>query len=554
MPVLGGAVAHEVHDVLTVGGLHDAGVASLAAVLIAPVLEGGHHGALGHVLIETAVGVAAGILGVLLGKSRETVLGAVPAVQDLLGPGQDHLVGGLLTLSQIQVGVGDKDVTDIVVQSLVPLAAVEHRHIDVVGSVAGEDLGVAGGPGLVKEPVAGSTGGVGQICSAGIGPAVLLSQGLQVSALLIGGQQSLSVGHGLVHGGLILLLGGLHSVALLVGGAGGRAVEGDVAAVHDVVAVLVLLVVRLDFLVGEGDAVMVRGEVLVRQQVVLHQPLIDLRGHDGAVDGVEVGAVGVPVGGGSLLHLLDVVLQLRLILLVQGHSLLSGGVQRRVDQAQGIHRFLLEVLVPGLFRTAPGILVLQAGAGVQANQGGVAPVGIQNILIGVAVIVAHVRRRVVLPVNGDGGAAALDDPGVIHHQEDSHYHKYNGQSRVQDIGLPLSGLLLRRTGGLGVHAAAGKKLLPLFLLSGCAHLVHSFQKFPPFTQEQPKLIFPPRAQSDPAAQHTTLYLIVPHFASTSCFRIVNSWAALPFPQKQEQGPWMFQRSKSERRRVSGAAH
>src|SRR5699024_4152912 len=124
----------------------------------------------------------------------------VPAVQDLLGQGQDHLVGGLLTLIQIQVGVGDKDVTDIVVQSLVPLSAVEHRDIDVVGSVADEDLGVAGGPGLVKEPVAGSAGGVGQICSAGIGPAVLLSQGLQVSALLIGGQQSLSVGHGLVHG------------------------------------------------------------------------------------------------------------------------------------------------------------------------------------------------------------------------------------------------------------------------------------------------------------------------------------------------------------------
>ena len=75
----------EVHNVPALlsllGVLHQAGVTDLAAVGEGPVEEGGQEAGKGSdVLVETAVGVGAGILRVLLCQSAETLSGLVASV------------------------------------------------------------------------------------------------------------------------------------------------------------------------------------------------------------------------------------------------------------------------------------------------------------------------------------------------------------------------------------------------------------------------------------------------------------------------------------------
>ena len=357
-----------------------------------------------------------------------------------------------------------------VVQGLIPLAAVEDRHIVAAAAGVLQHCGVAGAAGAVVEPLAvhGPGGGDG----GGVGRAVALRQALQVLALLIGGQDGVGGLLGRGQSGGLLLVGGVNGVAVGVGLGLRQAGDGDISAVDEIVAVLVLLVVG-------GDLVLAVDEVLIRvlvgvlggQEHVLGAGLVDGGGHGGPVDGVEVLLIGVAVLGGGGLHGADGGVQRGLILLVQGKTGLIGRGYGGVDKAHGVHGLLLEVVVPGLVLGVA--LALQGYVGVQRAQGRVegAHFAVEEVLVGLPVVVGGLRHGVALPVDGNGGLAALDDAGVVHHKGDGHHHEDDGNGAVEEIGFLFSGPLLCRTGGLGVHRAAGQQLLTLFLFSGCAHFL-----------------------------------------------------------------------------------
>ena len=139
-----------------------------------------------------------------------------------------------------------------------------------------------------------------------------------------------------------------------------------------------------------------------------------------------------------------------------------------MDELHGGHGLVLEELVPGLVLTAEGLLILQTLVGVDEQGGQLAVLG-HKALVGVAVVVGGVGGGVVLPVDGQCGAVALQDAGVVHQQEHGQDHKADGQKGVQNGGPLVRGPLLRLVGGSGINAAVGHKFLPLFLFSGCAH-------------------------------------------------------------------------------------
>jgi len=461
VPVRGVAVAHEVHHVSAGAGVVDhAGVPGLAALLIAPVLKGGHT-ALGHVLIEAAVGVAAAVLGMLLRQAGKAVLGAVPAVQNLLGLGGELLLGGSLPLGEVQAVPRHQDVTDAVVQSLIPLPAVEHGHIVPAAGLIFDDVCIAGGPGLVKEPLAahaGSAGGAG-----GIRGVMLLRQLLQISAGLVGVQDLTGCGLGGLHGGSLLLLGGLDGVALVVGLGLGGAGDGDIGGVDQVIGVLIFLVIGLDLLVGvDKILIAVLGGVLAGKDLVLNAGLENAGGHGGTVDRFQVGAVAVARGGGVGLHTVHIGLQGLPVGIVQGDVRLLGGGLGGVDELHGVHGLALEIVVPGLGLVVG--LALQALEVLLAKHGGV-------VVAHLLVVVGHLGYGVLLSPDDGRGLIALDNAGVIDHQGNGNHHENGGNHTVEDVGLALGGPLLGGPGRSGVHPAAGRKFLTLFLFSGCAHVL-----------------------------------------------------------------------------------
>ena len=198
------------------------------------------------------------------------------------------------------------------------------------------------------------------------------------------------------------------------------------------------------------------GGVLAHQQLVLHALLVDGSGHGGPVDGAEVGAVGVARLGGGALHGLHGLVEAGHVLVVQSHALRLGGGLDGVDKAHGLHRLLLEELIPGL--VVGVVLALEGGAGVQHAQGGVqvAVLAVQEALVGLLVVKGGLRHGVALPADGDGGLPALDDPGVVDQQRHGHHHEQPRHHAVEDIAPALGGALLGGAGGLGVRRAGGQ--------------------------------------------------------------------------------------------------
>lgn len=162
---------------------------------------------------------------------------------------------------------------DAVLQGLPALAAVEHGHIAAAAALVHQDLGVSGLPPLVEEPVAQHAGAVAHLLVGGVDGLLVVVLG-QGAAGLIDVQDILRHLLGLVHGGSLLLVGGLDGVALVVGLGLRLAGDGDIGSVHHVVGVLVLLVVLLDLLVAVDEVLIaVLGGVLAGQYLILQAGL-----------------------------------------------------------------------------------------------------------------------------------------------------------------------------------------------------------------------------------------------------------------------------------------
>mgnify|MGYP000165767555 CR=1 FL=1 len=69
--------AHKVNQMAAILGFYDAGIAGLPAGVEDPVVEGVYHLAGGDILIQTAVGVRAGVGGVFLSQLGKMLLGGI---------------------------------------------------------------------------------------------------------------------------------------------------------------------------------------------------------------------------------------------------------------------------------------------------------------------------------------------------------------------------------------------------------------------------------------------------------------------------------------------
>src|SRR5699024_6021225 len=162
-------------------------------------------------------------------------------------------------------------------------------------------------------------------------------------------------------------------------------------------------------------------------------------------------------------------------LVVKGHVLFLGLGQNSMDKLHVAHGLVLEILVPSHILAV--ILALKRLGSIQSEQGSIAAVSVQEALISVMVIVAHISHSILLAVNSQRGLIALNNAGVVNHQENRYHYENDSQGGIQDLCLLFRSLLLRRPGSLGINTAAGDKFLPLFLLSGCAHSCSFLPKF-----------------------------------------------------------------------------
>ena len=473
-----------VADVIAVV-FHDAGIARLAALVEAPVVEPGDHLVLVNLLIQAAVGVGAGVVRQLVGQGREALLGGVavlPGLEGVLGllllAGLQLLQLGLVILGlAVQTGGVHLEQNVAHVHGVVIVAgpAVEHQQID--GGAVFHDLGVALLATLVKHPLGGGIAAVGAGFGVGIGAdglIVLGRLGQELAALdLLQGRVGGVLG--LLQGSGALLLGGLDGVAVGVLGGGGCAVEGDHLIVGHVEGVLVLLIVLLELLVGIRQAVDVVLLIVGGDDGILQDALEDLLGHVAAVELLEVLALALTGGlgiGGQGLH---GGVQLLLHVVVPGDALLGSALLEHGDLDQALLGGVLEIGVPGhvLGHAQQGLghvaeaLLGQGGGVAQAVIGGILVLG--NGVIGHMIEIADLGGGIGFALHGDGGGAPLDHVGVPHQQHSGHQHEHNGNTAIEPVVAALLGPLLRLAGGLGVHCAAGVEFLAGFLFSGCTH-------------------------------------------------------------------------------------
>ena len=367
--------------------------------------------------------------------------------------------------------------TDVGGGSLVQVAIQEPDHIVAAGGLEHIDVALSAGSVLQPVAVGGGEAGSGQLSGAeGVGTVLLdidVSQFGEVAAGLHVGHQLLSVGLGGLHSGGLLLLGGLHGVAILVGGGGGGAgQEGDLIG-EGVDGILVLIVVGGVVLVGVGQSVPVGFLILGEHDGSLQAALIDAGGHVSAVNRPQVGGVGVAGGDGGVLHIGNggVIGLSAALRQLQGEAVLLGGVGEGGHLGQGVEGGLHEVVVVGLSLLLVHILVLGVQAGVEVGQAGEPHGGILVVLIflliGAVVIVGNLTGGEVVAVDGNCGGAVLEEVGVPDKQrgdQDDHHH---ANHPVQN-GFALGGLRLPGLLELFLSQVLAGALALLFF-SGCAH-------------------------------------------------------------------------------------
>ena len=361
---------------------------------------------------------------------------------------------------------------------LVPHPAVQLHYIVIidvaVALVVFHDGGLTGLAGGVIQPLgvaAAGEGGAHLALMHGGGIkllGVLLSQGGGVAA---GGQLvldllrgSLSLGLGGVKGGLLFLVSQVHSVAFLVGGGGvNRGLDGKDRVVKGVQGVLVLLVVGLQLLVRVGQVVLVVLLIVGSSDLGGDDILINLLRHVGAVIGAQIVVqVGVTVGTGGLLHLLQVHIHIGLALSRQSVALLLGGVVDHGDLGEAVNGLVEEVVIPGGAGLLILDLILGIHAGVKAGVHAHLRV-VQGLRHGVVVIILYGGGGNVFPVDGQGGGPLLEETVVPNQQsdgQDGDDHAHNDVDPVHAVAFFFRFVVAP----LGVGRA-----LAVLLFSGCTH-------------------------------------------------------------------------------------
>ena len=419
----------------------NAGIAGLVAVK-AEGVELFDHLALGDVLIQTAVGIGTGILGVLLGQGREALLGLVAGLvlgEDFLGLGLGGFLG-LVGVVAVGVGLGlHQDVADIRGLVVVVVTGEEDHHIAAAGvGIDGHVALLAGG---VVHPVGG-------------GNAAALNMGLLAAGLPFGGG-----GIDKAHGGAVALgylvgvrngagFGGRGGDGLIghvtggvaVGVGGFHALGGNIAigVVIVILRAFVALVLLLQLLIRVGEAVAQGLGGLACQHGGLisraDQPGVDA---GAVVRGQHVVAAGVAVGPGLLLEAVKSAVDLRVIFIIKGEALLGGVLAQNGLMGQLMLGGVQEIILPGavfILHHGAGLLVKAADAvgGVQTEDAGILAVLVGKSIILVCVAVVHFGDIVVFAAHGERGRL-VDNAGVEHQHKHDHQHDSDGADRPAEI-------------------------------------------------------------------------------------------------------------------------
>ena len=454
---------------ISVIGFHDAGIARLTAFRIAPVFERFHGSAGGHVLIQTAGGVAAGVLGVLVGQSGKRVFRGI-AGQEVrqqrfglsLGFFLGGLVGGVLR--------GDENVTDI--GQLIGHIHVLHKvqHIVAVGGIINIG-GVAGLPGVIADPVAVELQAVifrislpqgGGICVVAlllIRRRIFQSQ-LQECFLAALGRLS----HGL---GLFFHLGqGFLADGILAVFVGGVRFSGQIEHPegHAVKVSGIRRIVGIDLILGVDqrghDTVFIFLSQIVDSQEFLEVGLVAA----GTIDGGQIGiAAAVAVDAGHQIHALQLAVDGSLRVFAEFKTLGDGFVINGIGAGGSGQGGIQQIVVPrGIFIREIGLFRKRCfRIGKNGQQ-------LLIVLIGIGVIVVDHGGSQLMTADHGGSGVGLKESAADHTKEDDGGHQYDGD---YDAEYSFDSFTQSFFGILGRSGLSSQLFLALFLFAGCAHVV-----------------------------------------------------------------------------------
>ena len=340
---------------------------------------------------------------------------------------------------------------------------------------------VALGAICVKQPVGQRTrsGGLGNVgvqrgVGIGIGLGLILGcvfqaevdEGLLVGDLgghLLGG--GLGVSHRLVGLGLLLFVGQLGLAVGRFGVAG--AVEGEVAEGDTVVIVGICGILRIDLLIGIGQAVGNGAGIGLRDGVDAHVLGVALLIAAGAVLTGEEGInVAVAVDGGNAAHLVKLTLDGGFLILGQGKAVCDGLVIDGVGGSGVGQTGGDEVVGPALAGLFVVGLLAQSGVLVE-EQAQVAAVVGGKVAVGVAAeVIDHSGRQLVF-TDSRGGRMFCKEAGRQHGKENDHgdgkHCNHNAQSGLTALAHALFLVLDFRSDVLSL-------LLALVFFTRCTHL------------------------------------------------------------------------------------
>ena len=361
---------------------------------------------------------------------------------------------------------------------LVALAALELDHIVVVdvgiAAVVLLDTHVAVLTGGVREPFGirsgaqsvavahggGVHGGAEQLVLVLIGQSLHVAAGGHLLLQLLG--QSLGLSLGGVKGGLLLLVGHLHGVALLVGLGGHVGLNGQHGVVVGVQLIRVLLIVGLQLLVRVGQAALAVVLVVGSDGLVGDHFGAGSHVHIGTVVSAHIGLHSVAAGAGLGFQLRQLLVHIGLAQRREGVALFLCLVADHGVFGQSINGRLQEVVVPG----GAGLLVLDLLLGVHGAVKAfhkAIPGSYGGLLIEGVIIELYVSDGIVLAVHGEGYGPLLEKAAVPHQQG----HGQGGDDDAQDdVDHPLA--LAALLGAVVALLSISRALAGLFF-SGCTH-------------------------------------------------------------------------------------
>ena len=427
-----------------------------------------HHLALGNGIVQTAVGVGAGVLGVLLRQCGKALLGLVAGIklgQDLL---RLFLGGcfGLIGVIAVCIGLGlDENVADLG-GGVVVIVAADKGHNSVALSGGILDHGHVSGLAAAHKPFLIGTQAAACRTAAEAGLLACVYRVNRVGkalehilalGFLVGGHDLIG---GLLGGGQGLFgnfLGGLFALGLrLNGDLGGF--YGVVGVIEVIIRALKALILLFQLRVGVAQGFLILTVSLGGKSGLPGSVENDVAVHAVAVVGLKViVGVGEAHGLGVALHAGKIGVDLRQLLFTEGDAVFPGVAHKSLILLDLSIGRLEEIILPGgtLLKHGAGLIRSpgQTAAGVQAEDAGVVAVLVDKGVILVCVVVIQLCGGVGLAVDGGGGGVGIEKAGV--EKQDKSDKQHDAHSTQGPVAAALGSFLCLFLCGQGLLVRSG---------------------------------------------------------------------------------------------------